>query len=261
MLLPRRSERTPALELAIAPGRLALARGDAELRRLAPTSPDAAELGGLAARLATSESANPVRVVLEGGLARLLLLPWLDALSSESRWKNYAASRFEQTFGESLEAWDLQFASDWPGRDRLAAAWPAPLRTALAACPNVRSVRLAVLEHLGALLAREPAFSGCLAEIGSAGATLLLLVRGRVLRARWRRAGDTAALGAALRSEWAATVDRAGAQAVKDLVPTLALVPTDGAISPEAGAASAVLAEAIGATRTLRLAARPGAPA
>jgi len=261
MLLPRRPERAPALEMAIAPGRLALARGGSELRRLAPASPDPAELGSLAARLAASESTRPIRIVLEGGLARLFLLPWLDALSSESRWRNYAASRFEQTFGESLEAWDLQFASDWPGRDRLAAAWPAPLRTALAACSNVRSVRLAVLEHLGALLAREPAFSGCLGEVGSGGATLLLLVRGRVLRARWRRAGDTAALGAALRSEWAAAVDRAGAQGGRGLGPALALVPTEGAFGPEAEAASEVLAEAIGATRTLRLTAMPGAPA
>ena len=261
MRLRGRTEREgaarPPLELSLSPEFAALCEGPVELRRLEAPGSDAAGLGRLATQLASSAPEREIRVVLRGSLARLMLLPWVDQLTGESRWREFAASRFEQTFGENLQDWDLQLASDWPGRDRLAAAWPAPVRAALDGCANVTSVRLEILEHLAALLAREPAWTGCLAEIGADGTMLVLVVRGRVGRARWRRSSDADGLAAVVRSEWAAVLDRARGDAASG-DPVLAIVPPAPVEGSERAAAVERVAQAIGARRILALSSLAG---
>jgi hypothetical protein len=147
-----------------------------------------------------------IDVHLACGWGRLLLLPWMDQLTTELRWQTYAQARFEQVFGESTQAWEIHVAGDVPGRDRIAVAWPQALRQTLAAHRNVRSVRIGLLEHLGVLLAHEPDFSGCLIEIESDGAGFVLLLNGRARRVRWSRFDDDEGLSAAVRSEWASVI-------------------------------------------------------
>jgi hypothetical protein len=146
---------------------------------------------------------QPVEVRLASGWCRLMLLPWNAQLTNSLRWQNYARARFEESFGEDCEAWDLQLASDLPGRDCIAVAWPAALRVALTALPAVRSVRVDLLERMGELIGQHPAFSGCLAEIDAAGASLLLIVNGRLRRIRTCHFERADALVSALRAEWA----------------------------------------------------------
>jgi hypothetical protein len=151
---------------------------------------------------------QPVEVRLASGWCRLLLLPWNAQLTNAQRWANYARARFEEKVGETSETWDLRIGADLPGRDRIAVAWPAGLRTALAALPSVRSVRVDLLEHMGDLLALRPSFSGCLAEIDKDGAAVLLIIKGRVRRIRTCRYEQPDELVSALRAEWA-TLDAA----------------------------------------------------
>jgi hypothetical protein len=146
---------------------------------------------------------TPIHVHLACAWSRLLLLPWMDQLTSEQRWRTYAQARFEQVFGEDARDWELQLAIDAPGRDRIVVAWPVALRDALAAHANVRSVRVGLLEHLGVLLRHEPAFTGCLTEIETDGAGFVLLVDGAPRRLRWCRFDTDEALASAVRSEWA----------------------------------------------------------
>jgi hypothetical protein len=147
-----------------------------------------------------------IDVHLACGWSRLLLLPWMDQLSSEQRWENYAQARFEQVFGEDALAWEIHMARNVPGQDRIAVAWPMALRAAFAEHANVRSVRVGLLEHMGVLLAHEPDFSGCLIEIEADGAGFVLLLNGRPRRVRWSRFDDDEGLSAAVRSEWASVL-------------------------------------------------------
>jgi hypothetical protein len=155
--------------------------------------------------------------------ARLLLLPWVEQLTREERWNTYARARFEEVYGDDAQAWDIRVARDLPGRDRIAVAWPALLRDQLAAAPQVRSVRVDLLEHLGVLLEHEPVFSGCLAEIESDGAGFILLVDGRVRRVRWSHFDDPQGLATAMRTEWATVL--AGETMAIDTTPALAMTP------------------------------------
>jgi len=161
-------------------------------------------IGGAVRELLLSDAGGPLDVHLASGCCRMLLLPWNRQLTSAERWHNLARARFEEKFGAASEEWDLRLAHDLPGRDRLAVAWPASLRDALAATPHVRSVRIDLLEQLTGLLAREPGRSGCIAEIEADGAQLLLLLGGRVRRIRSCRFEQAAELVSVLRAEWAA---------------------------------------------------------
>jgi hypothetical protein len=237
------------ITLEVSPRRVALLRAGGELDARSLGASDAGSaIAGAAAALAVQAAPGPLDVRLASGVARLMLLPWLDQLTTDERWRNYASGRFEQTFGENLEHWDLRIADDLPGRDRLVVAWPRPLREALEPLRHVRSVRLDLLEYLGYLLGYEPSFTGCLAEIRIDGAGLLLLQGGALRRARWRRFDDASDLANAVRSEWVSAVPDAGGARV-----TLALAPP----APERGSdleqTVVQLAQALGARHVFTL--------
>lgn len=178
-------------------------------------------------------------------LARIMVLPWSEAITGEARWQTFAQARFEQTYGDEGDRWEIRVARDLPGRDRIAVAWPAPLARALSGVRALRSARVGLLEHLAVLLHHMPAFTGCLAEIGEEGAAMVLVVSGEVRRARWRRHEDDASLAATLRSEWA-SVGAHGAAA-------LALAPPAPPPASERAATVSALAEALGTTEVFTL--------
>ena len=161
---------------------------------------------GAARTLLAGHDKTPIDTHLACGWSRLLLLPWMDQLTSEQRWETYAQARFEQVYGDGSDTWEIRVARNAPGQDRLAAAWPRALRETLASHRNVRSARVGLLEHMGVLLAHEPQFSGCLTEIEADGAGFVLLVNGRPRRVRWSRFDDDEGLSAAVRSEWASVL-------------------------------------------------------
>lgn len=191
--------------------------------------------------LLASHGDAPVQVKLACGWCRLLLLPWVDQLNSEARWTNYAQARFEQVYGDGARDWEIRLARDLPGNGRIAVAWPAALREVLAAHPNVRGVRVALLDHLSVLLAHEPAFSGCLVEIEGDGAGFILLVNGRPCRVRWSRFDSDEGLGAAVRSEWAGVLATETAAPSREAA--IALTPP----VPEPGSARAASVAALAA--------------
>lgn len=249
--MPRPERARGAALLDIGARSVALRRGEGpqDARTQAVAEPfDAQAIGAAVASLAAQEPAARLSAYLSAGLARILVLSWVDQLISEPRWTNYAASRFEQTFGEEPMDWDLHVARDLPGRDRIAVAWPMALRERLRAIPNLRSVRIGLLEHLDTLLSHSPRFSGVLAEVHDDGAGLVLVAGGVVRRARWRRFGHADDLATAMRSEWATLGDFPGAQA-----PALAVVPP--APEPDTALAQAVsvLARSIGAREIFAL--------
>jgi hypothetical protein len=243
-----------ALTLEVSARRVALVRGDGPAIDARDVSGDSMgeELAQVAAMLCSQAAPRTVHARLASGVARLILLPWLEQLSNEDRWRNYASGRFEQTYGDSLEHWDLRFAEEWPGRGRLAVAWPRPLRDALLPMRNVRSARVELLEFLRYLVRHEPGFTGCLAEFRDDGAGLLLLREGALQRARWRRFGDGADLANAIRTEWASVAAGAGAQAVLALAPP---VPERGS---DLERSVVQLAQALGASRVFTLPAGAG---
>ncbi len=215
---------------------------------------DASGLGETCAAVRASLAAHPglaIDVRLVCAWSHLLLLPWVAQLTREDRWQNYARARFEQVYGESAEAWDIRLARDWPGRDRLAVAWPAALREEIATHRNVRSVRIGLLEHLGVLLAREPAFSGCIAEIEPDGAGFLFLVAGHLRRARWSRFEDAEGLATAMRAEWASIV--ASEAVAPGAAAALALTPPAPQPASDRARTVAALADALGIRRVFTL--------
>jgi hypothetical protein len=134
----------------------------------------------------------------------MLLLPWLPQLTRPDRWLSLAASRFEQTFGESCLGWVLRVGEDLPPRARVAAAIPEALLGTLQSLARLRAVRIGLLDALGALLEREPGFTGCVAQVGPDSACLLMLWRGELRRIRTRRFDAVEELSAAARAEWVA---------------------------------------------------------
>ncbi len=164
-----------------------------------------------------------VQVHLGCGWTRILLLPWSERLAREEHWRNLAAARFEELFGDDPAAWEIRVANNLPGSARVAVGWPKALYETLAAHRQVRSVRVGLLEHLGILLAQAPHFSGCVIELDTDGAGFLLLLRGGVQRARWRRYDGAQGLASAVHAEWAsvlASQDDSG-----DIPSSLAVTP------------------------------------
>jgi len=189
-----------------------------------------------AASLLGQRQGGKVQARLACGWSRILLLPWVEQLVREEHWRNLAAARFEELFGEDAAAWEIRVARDLPGRNRIAVAWPKALYETLAAYPQVVSARVGLLEHLGVLLAQAPRFCGCIIELDADGAGFLLLVRGVVQRVRWRRYDGAQGLASAVHAEWAnvlATVDEGGS-----LPAALAVTPP--ALSPRSERAAAV---------------------
>jgi hypothetical protein len=166
--------------------------------------PEAGSLQAALQRLLPQRPAAPITASVAASHARMLLLPWLPQLTRPDRWLSLAASRFEQTFGEAPDGWELRVAQDLPPRARLAAAIPSALLRSLQAVARLRAVKIGLLDALGGLLEREAAFSGCVAQVGPDSACLLMLWRGQLRRIRMRRFDALEDLAAAARSEWIA---------------------------------------------------------
>ena len=192
-----------------------------------------------------------VSVQVSCAWTRLLMLPWMEHLTSQDRWLNYARARFEQVYAESAADWDVHVGRDMPGKSRVAAAWPQGMRQTLAQSRSVKSVRIALLEHLGVLLEHEPAFSGCVAEVDTDSAGFLLVLGGEVRRIRWSRYDHVDGLVTAVRSEWASVIGEGSVPAAESL--GLALAPP----APEPGStrslAVTALASGLGFRRAFSL--------
>lgn len=243
-----RLQRAPVRVLRAARGRLywqdegpvrAIEAGEAEL-----------DWHAAVGQVVESTGADRVAVTLEADVCRFGLLPWAPALTSPARWQTYAASRFEQLFGEPVDQWRLRVAEEMPPRARLLAAAPLGLLSALEDRfgSRLEQVRIGLLEQVGSLVQREPRFTGWAVQFTGREAWMLAFVGGALRRVRTRRlAWDEAAdplslvaeLGPVLRAEWAAL--RAGA------APALALMPKS--VELAAGAALA----AVGSGRLVAL--------
>jgi len=160
-------------------------------------------------------------------------------------------ARFDQVYGEGAGDWEIQVGRGLPGQDRMAAAWPAGLHTELQAHRQVRSVRVALLDHLGVLLAHEPQFSGCIAEVEADGAGFLMLVRGVARRVRWCRFDHPDGLLTAVRTEWANVL--AGGEPLDPAGLALALLPPAPEPESERAAIVAALASGLGFHRAFSL--------
>lgn len=171
-------------------------------------------------------------VVVNAMHTRLLVLPPAAVLTSEARWTAYAASRFEDVFGDGADGWSLRVVPERPQRPRLLAALPMALMRTLDTLlgPRLRSVRIDTLVRIDELRLREPGYTGALVDVGAGHAVIALLVDGTLHRVRLRHmAPDLDELRAALRVEWA-MLGRV------DALPALAIVPADvlDASDPEA---------------------------
>jgi hypothetical protein len=173
-------------------------------------------LGSLAAAIRRLVQEHPgdgaIDVRVAAAHARLFLVPWVAQLTSAARWQTYAASRFEQIHGEVAADWVVRVAPELPPRARLAVALPLELVRAVSAglagartgAGGGNSLRLALLEQVGDLVAGEARFSGCIVDIDAAAATLLIMVQGELRRVRTRHFDALEELAGTLRSEWAA---------------------------------------------------------
>lgn len=196
-----------------------------------------------------------IDVRVAAGHARLFLVPWVAQLTSAARWQTYAASRFEQIHGEVASDWVVRVAPELPPRARLAVALPLDLVRAVSAglaAPGAGaggarqgdSLRVALLDQVGDLVAAETRFSGCIVDIDAAAATLLIMVQGELRRVRTRHFDALDELVGTLRSEWAAFGIAAAAVNAAVAMPASSL--------DEYGAP---LAAALGSSRVVSLAA------
>lgn len=201
-------------------------------------------------RVVGARAATPTRVRVAASRARIFLMPWVPQLTTPQRWRALAASRFEQSYGELPDDWSLRVADDLPPRPRLAVALPVPLLRTIQDVVKPRRLVIGLLEALGALLVREPAFHGCVAQIGPKSACLLMICGGELRRVRTRRYEAPEEIIAAARSEWAAAAATREGAAEKTLKPAAATVALLGTGTSSA----ATLASALGASRVLELA-------
>jgi len=204
-------------------------------------------------RLLKGRSASAISVRVASSYARMLLLPWLPQLNTPERWNSLAMSRFEQAYGEAADNWVLRVADDMPPRSRLAVALPAELLRALSEALKPRRIVSGLLEAFSALLAREPAFHGCAAEIGPDSASLLMVCRGELRRLRSRHVEGRDEILAAVRSEWAAA-GAANADPDRSGKPTANQPGTSVAVLGGGAELGAALASALGCSRVLELA-------
>lgn len=161
-------------------------------------------------------------VVVSATHTRLFVLPYSSALSSEARWNAYAASRFEDLFGEAADGWSLRVVAERPERPRLVAALPMALMRTLQDLleRRLRSVRVDSLMRLDEMRQREAGYTGALVDVSANHALVALMVDGTLHRLRTRRmAPSVDELRAALRVEWAALGRH-------DELPALAVTPS-----------------------------------
>ena len=178
---------------------------------------------------AVTELIEPVRhelradVVIHAAHARLFVLPFSSAMSSEARWNAYAHGRFEDLFGEEPQGWKVCVVPERPGRPRLAAALPMGLMRTFEELLDrrLRSVRIDALMLLDELRLREAGFTGAMVDIRSQHTLVALMVDGSLHRVRLRRMTPSIdELRAALAVEWAALGRH-------DALPVLAVAPGD----------------------------------
>lgn len=230
-------------ELMVDAGEVALCEAGRVLARQAFGTQEGA-LEDALRRLLPQRPAAPLAARVSAAHTRMMLLPWLPQLTRPERWRSLAASRFEQTFGETPESWAIRVADDLPPRCRVAVALPNTLLESLQAAAKLSAVRVGLLDALGSLLQREPAFSGCVAQIGGDSACLMFLWQGELKRIRTRRFDAIDELASAARAEWAAargSVAQGGA------------LPGSLAISAGQASLAAKLAAAIGCSRVIEL--------
>ncbi len=233
-------------ELSVQTGALVLSRDSRLLARQDFVDLDASLRGALQ-RLLKGAASEPTRVCVASEHARLFLLPWVPQLTRAERWQALAESRFEQIYGEPPDAWLLRVIDDRPPRPRLVVALPAGLARAVRDQLEPRRFTLGLLDALRALFEREPAFEGCVAEVGPRSACLMMFRAGELRRVRMRRYEAQEEILAAARSEWAAASTATDA-ASRAAVPTVALLAADAA------ALGARLVSALGGSRVLELA-------
>ncbi len=213
----------PAMRMEIGARSLILRSRMGERDRREPEEPSPERICAAAQALLQAHPGQAMDVRLACSWSRMLLLAWTEQLTSQERWLNYARARFEEVFGENSDAWSIAVARDLPGRDRLAVAWPVQLHDFFVRQRKVRSLRVGLLEHLGALLAFQPAFTGCIIDIDADGAGFLLLVAGSLRRVRWCRFDNADGLATAVHAEWENVLSARDAGA--RVQPSLALTP------------------------------------
>jgi len=225
-------------------------RSDAVVLTREAAPPSSASLRTQGLHEALTGLIAPVRDALRADVlvnamhTRLLVLPSAAALTSEARWLAYAASRFEDVFGDGADGWSLRLVPERPQRPRLLAALPMVLMRTLDTLlgQRLRSVRIDTLVRVDELRLREPDYTGALVDIGAGHAVIALLLHGTLHRVRLRHmAPDLDELRAALRVEWAAL-------GRFDELPALAIAP------PEVLDASDATAVRMLAARIVRLA-------
>lgn len=181
----------------------------------------------LSLQQAIAELIAPVRrdlradVVIHIAHARLFVLPFSTAMTSEARWDSFAHARFEDLFGEEAQGWRLRVVAERPGRPRLVAALPMGLMRQLEGLLDrrLRSVRIDALMRLDELRQREAGFTGAMVDVGPQHALVSLMVEGCLQRLRLRRMTPSVdELRATLAVEWAAL-------GRNDTLPALAVAP------------------------------------
>lgn len=198
----------------------------------------------LASTTGAAAADRPIDAEVASAWARLFLVPWRPELTTDARWETFAATRFEQLFGQSAQAWEIRVVPAMPPAPRLAVALPQALLDALrAGCGGrLRSVRVAALDGLSALLDAERRFSGCAVDLQPGFGTLFVLVDGALSRVRIRHFDRIEELAAAVFAEWSAAGD-------PQRTPALAVA----AAGPQLGPLGARLGQALGWTRVVQL--------
>jgi hypothetical protein len=91
-----------------------------------PTWPAATD--ALAALLqAHAQAGGELRVLLSNHFTRVLLIPWVEQVTSPQELASYACICFEDIYAEPAAGWTLRLSPEAAGRARLAAALPDEL--------------------------------------------------------------------------------------------------------------------------------------
>jgi hypothetical protein len=175
-----------------------------------------------------------VDVQVDAGLARLIVLPYHDALVTPARWHGHALSALESSLNAPADGWTLRVVPERPPRPRLAVALPTALLGAVARRLGGAPVRVGTLLRLDRLRRRSPRFSGVAIDICAGGLIAAVFEVGVLQRLRWRRAVARAPELASLwRVEWTACGHGA--------LPAMALPPSFAPLAAEVAAGVPVL--------------------
>lgn len=128
-----------------------------------------------------AQARGELRVLLSNHFTRVLLVPWLEQVTSPEELASYARLCFEDIYAESAAAWAMRLSPEAAGRARLAAAIPEGLLGRLQAdaqasgccLVSVQPYLMAAFNRFSQALAREE-FLFIVAEPGRSS---LLLAR------------------------------------------------------------------------------------